>query len=237
MTRDKTTPQVCHWQRKDSAMKPTLDQAGKLLELVSQSGRTDEWVQEHLIGSGALSDLLAVENLRDMNRDEHRKFLGLNPLQPPLHAPEAPMDFSVYVDRSVSPIYPDWVKKVMHPELERMGPAEYDLSLVKLWLHPDQLNGVVNGNAIYKHLKQNVALADCLGLADLRAIQAKGIAVFRKLFAGKVVFGWKSVVQDRDVSGNLSVPYLYEDGDKVVLHWNWLDGGWRSNGPAVRFGK
>ncbi|GEM_PF-1534118 len=69
-------------------MKPTLDQAGKLIELVSQSGRTDEWVQEHLIGSGAFTDLLAVNNLRDMNRDERRHFFGLSPLNP---SPKPPL--------------------------------------------------------------------------------------------------------------------------------------------------
>ena len=68
-------------------MKPTLDQAGKLLELVSQSGRTDEWVQEHLISSGAFSDLLAVNNLRDQNREERRRFLGASPLTTPLLDP------------------------------------------------------------------------------------------------------------------------------------------------------
>ena len=65
-------------------MKPTLDQGGKVLQLISQSGRTEEWVQEHLIGSGAFSDLLGVDNLRDTNRDERRRFLGLDPLQPQL---------------------------------------------------------------------------------------------------------------------------------------------------------
>lgn len=64
-------------------MKPTLDQAGKLLKLVSQSGRTDAWVQEHLIGSGAFSDILAVDNLRGMDREERRRFFGLPPLNPP----------------------------------------------------------------------------------------------------------------------------------------------------------
>ena len=42
-------------------------------------------------------------------------------------------------------------------------------------------------------------------------------------------------VQNRDISGNLNVPYLYENGDKVVLNWNWLDNDWNSNNPAVRF--
>src|SRR3989338_5106888 len=44
-----------------------------------------------------------------------------------------------------------------------------------------------------------------------------------------------TVVQNRDIDGNLNVPYLYENGDKVVLNWNWLDNDWNSNDPALRF--
>ena len=39
-------------------------------------------------------------------------------------------------------------------------------------------------------------------------------------------------VQNRD--GNLNVPYLYENGDKVVLNWNWIDNDWNGNNPALR---
>lgn len=39
-------------------------------------------------------------------------------------------------------------------------------------------------------------------------------------------------VQNRD--GNLNVPYLYENGGKVVLNWNWLDNDWNGNNPALR---
>ena len=35
-------------------------------------------------------------------------------------------------------------------------------------------------------------------------------------------------------SGNLNVPYLYENGGKVVLNWNWLDNDWNGNNPALR---
>ncbi|OGF76479.1 hypothetical protein A2926_00740 [Candidatus Giovannonibacteria bacterium RIFCSPLOWO2_01_FULL_44_40] len=150
-------------------------------------------------------------------------------------APEASPDFIIRVDRSVKPSYPDWMKKVMHPKLELTGPAEYNLNAVELWLHNDQKTGAVRGHTIYKHLQKDNALADCLGLADLLAIQAKGIAVFRKLYASKAVFGWKSVVRHRH--GNLFVPCLCGRGDGVVLHWRWLDRGWGSDDPALRFGK
>jgi len=41
-------------------------------------------------------------------------------------------------------------------------------------------------------------------------------------------------VQNRD-DRNLNVPYLYVNGDKVVLNWNWLDNDWNDYEPAVRF--
>lgn len=39
----------------------------------------------------------------------------------------------------------------------------------------------------------------------------------------------------RNRNGNLNVPYLNDDGDKVVLNWNWLDNNWNDNNPAGRF--
>lgn len=148
---------------------------------------------------------------------------------------EPPLDFMIQVDRSVKPSYPDWMKKLMHPELELAGPAEYDLSKVDQWLHDDQKRGSVVGNTIYKHLQKGDNLATCLNLQDGLAIQQKGIAVFRKLFAGKAVFLWGSVVQFRN--GNLRVPYLYENGVRVVVDWDYLYDYWYSNRPALRFSK
>lgn len=149
--------------------------------------------------------------------------------------PEPVLDFIVRVDRSVKPSYPDWMKKLMHPELELAGPAEYDLNTVSQWLHDDQKNGLVQGSTIYKHLQKGDNLATCLNLQDGLAIQQKGIAVFRKLFGGKAVFLWGSVVQSR--SGDLRVPCLYEGGGEVVVYWLWLGSSWDSSNPALRFGK
>lgn len=161
--------------------------------------------------------------------------LVVQPAVIPEPAPEPVLDFIVRVDRSVKPSYPDWMKKVMHPELELAGPAEYDLNTVSQWLHDDQKNGSVQGNTIYKHLQKGDALATCLNLQDGLAIQQKGIAVFRKLFAGKAVFLWGSVVRDR--SGGLFVPCLYGGGGGVVVSWSWLGDSWYSSNPALRFGK
>jgi hypothetical protein len=39
----------------------------------------------------------------------------------------------------------------------------------------------------------------------------------------------------RNHDGNLNVPYVYDDGNKVVVNWNWLDNDWNDNNPAARF--
>lgn len=186
-----------------------------------------------------------AENLPEMDTDvmqgwiENPKGLqsflgGLNPPKPE-PAPEPSLDLLVRVDRSVKPSYPDWLKKLMHPELERKGPAEYNLQEVELWLHDSQKNGVVSGNDIYKCLKKTKALGSCLNLQDGLAIQKKGIAVFRKLFSGKAVFLWGSVVQFQ--GGGLRVPYLCGNGGEVVVRWRWLDLDWIAGDPALRFCK
>lgn len=36
------------------------------------------------------------------------------------------LDPTIHVDRSIRPTYPDWVKIVMHPDLESTGPVEFD---------------------------------------------------------------------------------------------------------------
>ena len=148
---------------------------------------------------------------------------------------EAPLDTIIRVDRSVRPAYPDWMKEVMHPELEATGPAEYDLAKVALYLHDDQKNGTMKGTVLYEHLKSTDSLKSCFGLHDALEAQKKDIAVFRKLFGGKAVFCWRSIVRRRP--GSLLVPYFYGNGGKVVVLWAGLDSVWSGNHPAARFAK
>lgn len=143
-------------------------------------------------------------------------------------------DSIIRVNRSMRPAYPDWMKEVLHPELGGTGPAEFDAAKLELWLHDVQKDGKwVKGQVIYEHLKKKKMLESCLGLSDLLAIQAKGVDLFRRHFAGKAVFGWKSVVRNR--GGYLNAPSLYEYGDEVVLYWDWLEYDWGDNSPALRF--
>lgn len=142
------------------------------------------------------------------------------------------IDTIIRVDRSIRPIYPDWVQMVMHPEFENTGPAEFDLAEVEQWLHNKQKQGVVEGNVIYQFLKDNDMLKTCLGLRDGEEIQKKGIDLFRRFFKGKAVYLWKSVVQGR--GGRLYVPCLRGGGSEVLVDWRWLDDVWYSLAPALR---
>ena len=149
---------------------------------------------------------------------------------------EPSLDFAVRVDRSVKPKYPDWVKKgkLWHPELECFRPAEYNLRTVKPWLHDDQKYGWVLVSFLLNKFKESNASVSCLSLQDGFAIQQKGLAVFRKLFAGKAVFLWGSIAQD--INGDLYSPCLFERGDEVMMNWSWLTGYWDLNFLVFSFG-
>ncbi len=141
----------------------------------------------------------------------------------------------IRVNRSVRPAYPDWVDKVMDPELESTGPAEYDLvTSLTLWLHEGQKGGAVTGTVIYDYLKKHDMLTSCLSLQDALEIQKRGVTVFRQVFGNNVVYFWKSVVRRRG-GRHLGVPSLCVRGGQVVLRCRWLDFDWRDGGPAVRF--
>ncbi len=211
-------------------------QAAELDHAFERNGWTPAEVKQ-LSSGGLLAEVrkvvLGTSAIVDREQFGHIKALA-EAMAPRSEATEPTADTFIRVDRAASSTYPDWMKKMMHPELEHTGPAEYDLTKVEQWLHDGQKNGkTMRGNAIYEHLKSNDMLDSCLGLADGLAIQKKGTAVFRKLYGGKAVFLWRSVVLSRD--GGLYVPYLYERGDGVALSWRWLGNDWIGGYPALRF--
>lgn len=147
--------------------------------------------------------------------------------------PEVPLDTVICVDRSIRPVYPEWVKTVVHPELESTGPAEYDLGTIDLWLHPEQKNSCIEGFRIYEYMGKRRMLEGCLSLRDGEEIQKKDPAVFQKFFGGKLVYLWKSIVQDR--AGHLHVPFLTGDDDGVWGDWYRLDHSLVGREQALRF--
>lgn len=188
---------------------------------------------------GALADLM--EKLTSPDGDSWFKnlklFLRKEPCQWEVERPAEPKPINIVirVDRTIKPTYPDWMTKVIHPELEAQGPAEYDLTNVEQWLHDGQKNGKwIEGNKIYAKLQENdnAMLKTCLTLRDGEEIKRNGIETYCKFFKGKALFLWGSVVQ-RGV-GSLYVPFLDDDRGKVVVHWVGLDYGWDGHNPAGR---
>lgn len=196
-------------------------QANHTLTLISQKEPTQEHLKQ--LHDGYLSDLMdAIMDGTLPDRETLRKTYGLPPIGGTI----------IRVDRSIRPSYPDWVEMVILPKLGNTVPSEYDIAQTKLWLHNGQKYGQrIVGDQIYIHLKKTRMLKTCLGLRDLEEIQKKGVAFFRKHFAGKAVFGWASVVRHR--SGSLHVSYLYEDGYEVILDWIWLGNFWSSDYHAL----
>ena len=149
--------------------------------------------------------------------------------------PEVPPGPIIRVDRSVKPVYPEWMVRVLHPELENVGPVEYDVTLLDRWLHDDQKGRRYTwGWNVYAKLKEEDCelLKTCLGLRDLEEIRKKGIVFFRKHFDGKKVFGWASIV--KNLEGCFVIPFLFDDGGKVVLCWRQLSDFWDGSRPALR---
>lgn len=142
-------------------------------------------------------------------------------------------DNIIRIDRSIRPHYPEWVTRVLHPELETAGLVEYDLATVESWLHDGQKNdSQMCGDQIYEYLKSNNMLASCLDLRDGQEIQKKGKIIFRNSFGGKSLFLWKSVVE---FEGDLRVPAI-PYGNEGVIWWVFLGFWWRHVDPAARFG-
>lgn len=161
----------------------------------------------------------------------------------PLKKKEAPCDTIIRVDRSIRPTYPELMDKLMNPELESMGPNEYDLAMVTPWLHPKQEHcGVTTGQVIFDYLRNHDMLKWCLGLQDALEIKKLGVAVFQRVFGNEVVCFWKSVVRMRSSDGHLFVPLLCVHSHGVVrggcyvhflpsmlLEWICLGDSWFGN--------
>ncbi len=75
--------------------------------------------------------------------------------------------------------------------------------------------------------KMKLLGAWCYGIIDAESDST--LRVFEGWWHGR---HFARIVRNRN--GNLSAPYLYENGDKVVLNWNYLDNNWNSNNPGLR---
>lgn len=146
------------------------------------------------------------------------------------------MSTIIRVDRSGDPVYPDFIKRAVHPEIAKGGPEEYDLAKLPaaFWLHENQrINGFSNPYVIYQCLKEEDILRSCLAICDGREIAKKSARVFRSLFPKIKLFLWGAVAQDKH--NDLCVPYLSERKGFIYMDWHWFDFSIGDNSPAARF--
>jgi len=123
------------------------------------------------------------------------------------------------------PAYPVWVTGAVHPRMTMPGPADFDPARLKLWRPPrGKPRHIRTGDWVYRQLKRAELLERCLGLRELVEIKQHGVRHYRKHFGSRTVFAWRSVVRDR--LGFLYVPYLFEFGDGVEVHWFLLEFAW-----------
>ena len=133
-----------------------------------------------------------------------------------------PSETKVRVEPAGDPPYPVWVTAAVHPKLTRRGHTRFDPSKLRLWRLPhSKRRQLRTGEWVYRQIRRNDLLERCLGLRDLLQIKRHGIRYYRRHFGKRPVFGWKSVVRDR--LGFLYVPYLFEFGDGVEIHWYFLN--------------
>jgi len=212
----------------------TWEQATHFLRLVTESGTPSRQVQA-LIDGGYVAALLKA-NVDNIDMNEFRRVLGLSQLTGVVRKT---IPTTIHVDHSTRPPYPDWaspewINAPAFMALEATGPADYGIEQIVEWLHDDQKKGIVGGTVIHDYLNQHRMRENCLGLADLLAIQNLGTDFFYEHFQGKGVFGWKSVVQDRN--GDQRVSLLLGSHGQVKLNWAWLvDDSWDRRSPALRF--
>ena len=94
---------------------------------------------------GLLGDIFQKVAAGALSHEELQQFAKRqNPFES-VPKEETPLDTIIRVDRSIHSVYPDWMKEVMHPELEVAGPSEYDLTKAELYLHDGQKGGKKRG--------------------------------------------------------------------------------------------
>ncbi|MDO8473980.1 MAG: hypothetical protein Q7S62_00270 [bacterium] len=191
----------------------TLKQAGKVLELIAQSERSGEWIQNHLIGSGALSDLLAVDNLAGISRDARRRVLGLSALNP-----------SLLEEIGIVTI-PATVEAFVAREKFVVGSAKAKISWIgsnfEAWFLGRTEEPSVETTLCYAKLvkssvdgpilvelgdKAETALAQIWALMDLQPNGEEGVLLIN---------GWANIFYALDANGELRAVHVY-----------WLEGGW-----------
>ncbi len=138
----------------------------------------------------------------------------------------------VIVDRTCPARFPVWVGEVFLPELQIVGPAEYDLMQIELWRHecqkpsdkkaPRLTKGKCSVLALYKQDEEEGSLKNCLNLRDGEEIVKKQRITFKKAFGRKGVILLKTKVRNAK-NGKFYIPYVCISGYELAIRWLCVD--------------
>ncbi len=143
----------------------------------------------------------------------------------------------IQVNRSVEPEYPEWAR-VINPSLQVSGPTSYDVSTLDVWRGVNRFDtATYKVRHIYDTIRVNDGtLENYIGLSDLYAIEEQGVEFFNQFFREKIIYAWKSVVEDTRDKG-WRVPMLYVRNEKFTLSWVSLESELGTSAHAPRFRK
>ena len=129
----------------------------------------------------------------------------------------------IRVTRRILPpeAYPGTMRRALHPELEALGPAEYDVERLELAEYPGQ--GACSGRAYRAHFTQPTILSRTVSLLDLREIGNRGANFFQEHFPGKELLAIRSEIEGSSsrygATSATHVPRLRLVQQKLWLDW------------------
>lgn len=150
---------------------------------------------------------------------------------------------SLKIDRDISPapLYGGSKKyfKMLHPELQLSGPQE--LGPPNLEFHacpyPEISRGWISQRSVYAYIMKQGIIARCLNSRDAEHIMSEGIEIFSKLFTGKKVCIWKSVLGfiTNNTPVEVQVLYFGKNKEQPTLYYENLDNICRTEHAIVLY--
>jgi hypothetical protein len=166
-----------------------------------------------------------------------------------LHKIVDEFDPIVHVNRNAIPKLHVGGFRLVNPELELIGPTEFDIMQSERWFHPQQIERGVPANHVFNKLQKDGLIERCFGLAELEAIKARGVHFFRKYFGVKrkwfvwntwsadYLYAWKTIIVstiDGWYKDQHQVPFLHAYREELTLYWHKVaELGLESGSPAM----
>lgn len=127
------------------------------------------------------------------------------------------------IDCDAVPFIPNGLAGIEHHK--KGGQLHWNPANFKLWLHPKQVDGVVDGHELHEWLADKPVYNACvldywLAHPEIIPPECKGKWTY---FPGTTYC---------DSNGSLFVRDLYWNGERPVSDCSWLGRGWDADGPA-----